>query len=77
MNKLFSRLSIVILAVAGSVVSASQAFAEVSGRSLVADMAPADLSAVISRWPYLVLIGAILIVLLCLVNIFYRIKEKK
>jgi hypothetical protein len=50
--------------------------AMVSGRELSADVGAADLSAIASRWPYLLLIGLIIIVLLCLVNIFYRIKEK-
>ena len=81
MNKLFFKnistlMSIAVLMFSGLFVVASQAFAEISGREISADLGAADLSAIISEWPYLLLIGLIIIILLCLVNVFYRIKEK-
>lgn len=50
---------------------------EIPGEYLSADMGAADLSGIASKWPYLLLIGLILIVLLCSVNIFYRVKKNK
>ena len=81
MNKLsfkniFALSVTAVLAVGGFFVGARRVFAEISGEDLVADMAPADLSAVASKWPYLLLIGLIIVVLLCLVSVFYRPKEK-
>ena len=76
-QNIFALSAEVILAVGGLFAGALQVSAEISGRQLSADVGAADLSIIASKWPYLLLIGAIIIVLLYLVNVFYRIKEKK
>lgn len=76
-NKSFVLLSTAVLAISSFFVGTPQVSAEIPGERFSADLGAADLSAVASKWPYLLLIGAIIVILLCLVNVFYRIKEKK
>ena len=53
------------------------AVAVVSGREFSADLGAADLSLIASKWPYLVLIAGVIILLLILVNVFFRAKKDK
>jgi len=76
-KNIFVSLSAAVLAVGSFLVGASQVSAEISAEDFAADVGAADLSAIASKWPYLLLIGLILIVLLCLVNVFYRSKDKE
>jgi len=50
---------------------------EIPGEYLSADMGAADLSGVALKWPYLLLIAAVIITLLFYVNIFYRTRKNK
>jgi len=51
--------------------------AVISGKEFSADIGAADLSLIASKWPYLLLIGGVIILLLILVNVFYRVKRGK
>jgi len=43
---------------------------------LSADVGAADLSAIASNWPYLLLIGLVIIFIIALINAFYHPKNK-
>lgn len=49
---------------------------EIPQKYFAPDLEAADLSAVASKWPYLLLIGAVIIILIVAVNLFYRPKDK-
>lgn len=79
MNKIFSKnnlglLAGAILGIGSFLVGATSTFAAVSGKDLSADVGAADLSGIVSNWPYLILIGLVIVVLLILVS---RNKTKK
>lgn len=76
-KNIFSSLVVVFSMVSGFFVGIMPVSAEISGKELSADVGAADLSTIASKWPYLLLIGLIIIVFLCLVNVFYRTKKKQ
>jgi uncharacterized membrane protein AbrB (regulator of aidB expression) len=54
----------------------SKLLAVVTGREISADVGAADLQTIATKWPYLLLIGVIIIALMVVVNIYYKAKEK-
>ncbi len=75
-KNIFSLSGVIISVLSGFFVCTTLVSAEIPGEALSANVGAAGLLEIASNWPYLLLIGLVIVILLVVANLFYRPKPK-